>query len=242
MPRRGQARWNNPTTQREGPGGWGKPTQGSTVQRAQAGSQGKSHTSPCLASFGQQWKAGPATEAPEMIPGSSRALLAVKGCWEGHSEAAAEIDKSNTAKAWRTAQRHTEPIDAPKTYYWTLHCPFRERRSSSISQERGTSSPIRKTSQDTNPTPSSGADSTTKKNCNLENFFFSYKSHCLVPRQISTFTLAFCSAIRFFSLFFLLEKIHSKIVFLFFVTFSPFFFVCIWFFWFCSWYTQLLFL
>ena len=36
---------------------------------------------------------------------------------------AAEIDMSKNAKARRTAQRHTEPIDTPKTYYGTLHCP-----------------------------------------------------------------------------------------------------------------------
>ena len=65
-------------------------------------------------------------------------------------------------------------------------------------------SPTRKT-HDANPTPFTGADSTTKINYNLENFIFPYKSHCLFLLQIPTFTLAFCSAVKFSSLFLLLK-------------------------------------
>ena len=44
----------------------------------------------------------------------------MKICWEGHFNVCVEIDMSNTAKARRTAQRHTEPIDTPKptTGHW----------------------------------------------------------------------------------------------------------------------------
>ena len=44
----------SPVTQRLGSGGWGKPTQVSMMQKAQE----KIHTSPYLASFGQQCRAG----------------------------------------------------------------------------------------------------------------------------------------------------------------------------------------
>ena len=48
--------------------------------------------------------------------------------------------------------------------------------------------------------------------------FFSYKSHCLFPLHISTFMLAFCSAVAFSSLFFLLRKIFIlRYFFLFFL-------------------------
>ena len=60
--------------------------------------------------------------------------------WEGHFEAAAEIDVSNTAKARRTAQRNPEPIDSPNLLLDTA-LPFKETRSSFIDQNTGTSFP-----------------------------------------------------------------------------------------------------
>ena len=51
------------------------------------------------------------------------------------------------------------------------------------------------------------ADSTTKKNYDLENYFFSYKSHCISPLHISIFTLAFCGAVELSCLFFLLKNL-----------------------------------
>ena len=77
-------------------------------------------------------------------------------------------------------------------------------------------SPTRKTSHDSNPTPSTGADSTAV-NYNFENFILPYKSHCLFPLQIATFTLAFYSAMKISSLFFLLK--------IFFTAFMRFFFL-----------------
>jgi len=67
--------------------------------------------------------------------------------------------------------------------------------------------PTRKKSQDTNPTLSTEADLTAKNWPwkPLKKFFFCYKSHCLFLQHISTFTLAFSSAVEFSS-FFLLKK------------------------------------
>ena len=127
---------------------------------------------------------------------------------------------SNTDKARRIVQRYTEPTDIPQTNQSTLHCPS-ERRDPAPSTRRtqAQAPPTRKTSQDTNPTPSVGADSTTKKNYHLENFFFPYESHCLFPLHTSIFTLPFCSAVEFSSLFFLFKKLLFKIFFTNFVIF-----------------------
>ena len=70
------------------------------------------HTGTYLASFSQQRRAGWGTEAQAMIPRTSRGLAALQLCWEGHFEAAVEIEVPNTAKAKTTAQRHAEPISS----------------------------------------------------------------------------------------------------------------------------------
>ena len=101
--------------------GWGKPTEVSTTQRAQSGSQEKVHTNPCPASFGQQSRAGQGNRSIAMIPETNWGLGTVEICWEGHFEAAVEIDVSNTARARRTAQTHTGPIET------TGHCTALQR-------------------------------------------------------------------------------------------------------------------
>ena len=97
-----------------------------------------------------------------------------------------------------------------------MHCPSERRDPAPSTRIQAQAPPTRKTSQDSNPTPSTGAASTTKKNYDLENLlfiFFPYKSHCLFPLHISTFTLAICSAVEFFIFAFLVKKIHFKIFF-----------------------------
>ena len=53
----------------------------------------------------------------------------------------------------------------------------------------------------------------------LRTFFFPYESHCLFPLHTSIFTLPFCSAVEFSSLFFLFKKHLFKIFFTNFVIF-----------------------
>jgi len=74
----------------------------------------------------------------------------------GQYDEAAEIYVSNTAKVRRTAQRYTEPIETPKTYYWTLCCPSERGDPVWSTRTQVQAPPTRKTSQDTNPTPSRG--------------------------------------------------------------------------------------
>lgn len=91
---------------------------------------------------------------------------------ERATEVAVEIDMSNIAKARRTAQRYWAHR-YPETYYWTLHCPSERWRSSSINQNTSTSSPNQKTSQDSNPTPSTGTASTNQEELrSWESFIF----------------------------------------------------------------------
>ena len=86
----------------------------------------------------------------------------MKIVWEGYFEEAEEIYVFNTTKARRTAQRYTDHTDTSKLT--TGRCTALQN------QNIVTSSPTKKTSQDTNPAPSIGADSKTKKNYDLENF------------------------------------------------------------------------
>ena len=58
-----------------------------------------------------------------------------------------------------------------------------------------------------------GANSTTKKNRHLENFFLSFKSQFLFPLHTLNFTLAFCGTVDFS--FFLLRFFSSFFVILF---------------------------
>ena len=96
-------------------GGWGKATQVSATQRAGSESQEKINTSPYLASFSLQCRAAQGgTEVPEKISRTSRGLVAVKICWEGHFDNAVKIDVSNIAKAKRTVKRQVEPRDISK--------------------------------------------------------------------------------------------------------------------------------
>ena len=111
----------------------------------------------------------------------------------------------------------------PKTYYWTLHYPSERRDPAPTIRTQAHAPPTRKTSQDTNPTPCMGTDSTTKNKYDLENFFFLI-NHCLFPLHISAFTLTFAVLWSFLLCFFCLEKeIHFKIFFLF--LFHPLFLV-----------------
>ena len=133
---------------------------------------------------------------------------------------------SNTVKARSTAQRHIKPIDTPKPTIG--HCTTLQRDEIQLHQSTRTQAqapPTRKT-QDINPTPYMGADFTTKKNYDLENFFFNYKSHCLFPLPISTFTLAICGPMVFHtwkrSVLFLFFS-HLKKIILRFFSFLPFF-------------------
>ena len=85
----------------------------------------------------------------------------------------AEIDVCNTANARRTVPSHTEPIHTPKLI--TGHCAAFQRDKIQLHQPEHRHIPTltRKTSQDTNPIPSMGANCTTKTNDNLENVFLS---------------------------------------------------------------------
>ena len=148
-------------------GGWGKPTEVSTTQRAQLGSQEKIHTNPCPASFGQQCRVGQENRSIAMIPETSRGLATVEICWEGHFEAAVEIDVSNTARARRTAQTHTGAIET------TGHCTALQRDEIQLHQpEHRHKLPQPGKHHRTLPDPIHGADSTTKKKYDLENLFF----------------------------------------------------------------------
>ena len=114
-------------------GGWGKPMQVSAMQ--------KDPHKHLPSKFQPAVQGGTEKQAPAMIPGTSRELVALQLCWEGHFEAAAEIDapKRNTAKARTKPKGILNP--------WTLQnllldsaLSFRDRRSSSINQNTATSS------------------------------------------------------------------------------------------------------
>ena len=85
-----------------------------------------------------------------------------------------EIDLSNTGKARRTAQSHTEPIDIPKPTTG-LYTAFQRQDPTPSTRTQAQALPTRETSQDSNQTPSIGADSTTK-NYDLENPFLNFVS------------------------------------------------------------------
>ena len=124
----------SPSMQRAGPRSWGKYTQAPWCAHKPwdiecgpvSQNKGKQMQKPCNTqhklvglreAHARLWcSAGwdPETEALAKIPGTGRGLVALKICWEGHFDMAAEIDMSKNAKARRTAQRHTEPIDTPK--------------------------------------------------------------------------------------------------------------------------------
>jgi len=95
----------------------------------------------------------------------------MKICWEGHFNVGVEIDMSNTAKARRTAQRHTEPIDTPKPT--TEHCTALQRDKIHLHQPEHR----QKLSQPekhhrTLIQPIHGGRLHNKKNYDIENFFF----------------------------------------------------------------------
>ena len=82
-----------------------------------------------------------------------------------------EIGAPNTGKTRRTAQRHTEPVDLPKpTTGLCTAFQIDEIQLHQPEHRQAQALPTRKTSQDSNQTPSTGADSTTK-NYDLENLF-----------------------------------------------------------------------
>ena len=104
---------------------------------------------------------GTRKDALAVIPRASRVLAALWICWEGHSEAEVDIDAPNTPKARTPAKRHTKPMDTPKPT--TGRCTALQRDEIQLHQpEQAQAPPTKKTSQDTNPTPSTGADSTAR--------------------------------------------------------------------------------
>ena len=76
----------------------------------------------------------------QRFQGQVRGLAAVKDMLRRPlSIVAMEIDMSNTAKARRTAQRHTESIDIPKPT--TVHCTVLQRDKIQLHQSEHTNSP-----------------------------------------------------------------------------------------------------
>ena len=155
----------SPTTQRVSPGPRAAHTRGhDTEGSAQAPTY----------KFLPAAQGGTRKEALAMIPRASRVLAALRIRWEGHSEAEVDIDAPNTPKARTTAERHTKPMDTPKST--TGRCTALQRDEIQLHQPEQTQAPpTRKTSQDTKPTPSTGVDSTAKATT-LRTFvkFFSF--------------------------------------------------------------------
>ena len=183
-----------------------------------------------------------------MIPGTSRGLTALQLCWKSHFEAAMEIDLSNTGKARRTAQSHTEPIDIPKPTTG-LYTAFQRQDPTPSTRTQAQALPTRKTSQDSNQTPSIGADSTTK-NYDLENHFFNFFPFffflifSLINHTVySPYILAFCGAVEFPLCVSCQKQARKKLILVFFFfSFSYFFLFSWWVYGFCFGYVQLLFL
>ena len=76
----------------------------------------------------------------QRFQGQVRGLAAAKDMLRRPlSIVAMEIDMSNTAKARRTAQRHTESIDIPKPT--TVHCTVLQRDKIQLHQSEHTNSP-----------------------------------------------------------------------------------------------------
>ena len=75
----------------------------------------------------------------------------------------------NTTKAITSVQRHAEPIDIPKPTTG-LYTAFQRQDPTPSTRTQAQALPTRKISQDTNPMPSTEADSTTK-NYDLGNLF-----------------------------------------------------------------------
>ena len=142
-------------------------------------------------------------------------------CSEGYFDTGVEIPLPKPLPKPRTAQGHTEPIDTQNLLLETV-LPFREMRPSST--EMNTSSPQpgsrHRTLVQAHPL---GANSTTKKNKHLENFFLSFKSQFLFLLHTSTFMLAFCRVMDFSFFFFFLRFFPSFFVILF--CFCSFFYV-----------------
>ena len=146
----------------------------------------------------------------------------MKICREVHFEVTEEIDMSNIAKARRTAQRHTKPTDTPRpttghatalqTDEIQLHQPEHRHKLPQPGKHHRT--PSQPHPQGQTPQP---------RTMTLRTFSSSssYKSHCLLPLHISTFTLALCGAIQFSFLFFLGKK-KKFILRFFFICFTLF--------------------
>ena len=106
-----------------------------------------------------------------MIPGTSTGLAAVKICWERYFEVAAEIDMSNTTKARKIIQRQSEPTDTSKPtpgHYTALQGDEIQFHQPEHRQQF----PQWGKPQNTDLTPSTGADSTAKEKYDLDNLFF----------------------------------------------------------------------
>ena len=164
-----------------------------------------------------------------MIPGTSRGLTALQLCWKSHFEAAMEIDLPNTEKARRTAQSHTEPIDIPKPTTG-LYTAFQRQDPTPSTRTQAQALPTRETSQDSNQTPSIGADSTTK-NYDLENHFFNFFPFffflifSLINHTVySPYLLAFCGAVEFPLCVSCQKQARKKLILVFFFFLSHIFF------------------
>ena len=79
-----------------------------------------------------------------------------------------------------------DPIDTPKpTTGHCTHCPSERWNPAPSKRIQVEAPPTRKTSQNTNPTPSMGSGSTIKKNNDLKNLFlFSVLNHTVYSRYI----------------------------------------------------------
>ena len=129
---------------------------------------------------------------------------------------------SNTAKARRTAQRHTEPIDTPKPT--TGHCAALQRDEIQLHQlEHSHKLPQPAKHHRTLIQPHPRRQTLQpRRTTTLRTFFsfLSFKSHYSFPLHMSTFTLAFSSTVECSSLFFLLKTNKKKKVVFFFYPFT----------------------
>ena len=159
-----------------------------------------------------------------MIPETSRGLVALQLCWESHFGAAVETDMPNNVKARTTAQIHTEPVDTPKPT--NRHCTALQRDEILLHQpehRHKLRQPGKRHRELTQPHPQGQTPqprTMTLKTLKIffSFLFFSYTSHCLFPQHISTFRLAFSSAVEFS---FLLKKIILRLFLLKYIAYSP---------------------
>lgn len=186
-----------------GPGCWETCTQISAEQRVGSGNRETCHRSLCLASFalqhrwgcGQKLQQRPQGEAGGWQQWGCAKRATLTQTWKCHCLSRCQSQGLPKACGLPT-NRH------PKTYYWRLCC-LSERWDPAPSNCTQAQVPQPGSHHRTLVQPHPlGANSTTKKNRHLENFFLSFKSQFLFPLHTSNFTLAFCGIVDF-SFFFL---------------------------------------